>query len=409
MIRTTLLDELDGEVQKYVQPVLATSAELGCTIMIDEWTNIRGQKFCNYLIGTTRGATYVTKDVMIGKKDATALAQAWLRRLKSLDIKLTDIKTFVTGSASSNVSTMEAFQKDESVKHIFWIPYVAYVMDLILEDIGDIDWVATRIAQARLVIKFFKRHSHACEVLQVFMSMSLFLLVEVRFSMHVIIMRRLLLLQMQLMQMVIDDRWKDTFRSTKKIRDAAAEVTPCIVSPLWWNDTRAVCTLLDPIMNMLQIVKSGTRQVGKILRWYDEMIVSCLSACVGFDREEQGAVRVVFDRRRTMFKSMNHMAAMILDPKFREPTLTDDAEMQQGLITALVKFDYPESSDQYKEVLTTIDKFHARDRPFDDVAMDRAAQSYSHPTSFWDSKQKMFPHTAFFSVRILHIWAETSP
>ncbi|GBG91968.1 hypothetical protein CBR_g54064 [Chara braunii] len=139
MIRTTLLDELDVEVQKCVKPVLATAATYGCTIMTDGWMNIRGQTLCNYLVGTTRGATYVATDVMRGKKDATALAQAWLRRLKFLDIKLADITAFVTDSASSNVSAMEVFQKDESVKHIFWIPCVAHVMDLILEDIGSID------------------------------------------------------------------------------------------------------------------------------------------------------------------------------------------------------------------------------------------------------------------------------
>ncbi|GBG72286.1 hypothetical protein CBR_g11214 [Chara braunii] len=409
MIRTSLLDELDAEVQKCVKPVLATSATYGCTIMTDGWTNIRGQTLCNYLVGTMRGATYVATDVMRGKKDAAALAQAWLRRLKSLDIKLADITTFVTDSASSKVSAMEVFQKDESVKHIFWIPCVAHVMDLILEDIGDIEWVTTRIAQARVVTKFFKRHSHAREVLQSFLTAALLLPAETRFGTHVIMMRRLLKLQSHLMRVVIDDRWKDTIWATKKIRDDAAEVTACVGCPRWWEDMTALCKLLDPIMDMLQMVDSDTRQIGKILCRYDEMIMRCLSACASFDRGEQDAVLEVFDRRRTMFKSASHIAAMMLDPEFRERTMPDDDEMQQGLKVALVQFGYPEGSDQHNEVLAAVDKFHTREPPFDDVAMDRAARSYTHPATFWESKEKRFPHTAFFAGRILRVWATASP
>ncbi|GBG61987.1 hypothetical protein CBR_g26151 [Chara braunii] len=409
MIRTSLLDELDAEVQKCVKPVLATSATYGCTIMINGWTNIRGQTLCNYLVGTTRGATYVATDVMRGKKDAAALAQAWLRRLKSLDIKLADITVFVTESASSNVSAMEVFRKDESVKHIFWIPCVAHVMDLILEDIDDIEWVETRIAQARVVTKFFKRHSHAREVLQSFSTAALLLPAETRFGTHVIMMRRLLKLQSHLMRVVIDDRWKDTVWATKKIRDDAADVIACVGCPRWWEDMTALCKLLDPIMDMLQMVNSNTRQIGKILRRYDEMIVRCLSSCASFDRGDQDAVLEVFDRRRTIFKSPAHIAAMMLDPEFRERTMPDNDEMQQGLKVALVQFGYPEGSDQHNEMLAAVDKFHTREPPFDDVAMDRAARSYTHPATFWESKEKRFPHTTVFVGRILRVWVTASP
>ncbi|GBG61403.1 hypothetical protein CBR_g20434 [Chara braunii] len=171
---------------------------------------------------------------------------------------------------------------------------------------------------------------------------------------------------------------------------------------------KAVRKLLDPIMDMLQMVDNDTRQIGKILRRYDEMIVRCFSACAAFDTE-QDAVVEVFDRRRTMFKSPTHVAAMMLDPKFRDRTLPDDDDMHQGWKAALIQFGYPESSDQHKEVLTAIDKFHVTEPPFHDVVMDRAARSYNHPTSFWESKEKRFPHTVFFAGRILRVWATTSP
>ncbi|GBG69015.1 hypothetical protein CBR_g3715 [Chara braunii] len=174
-------------------------------------------------------------------------------------------------------------------------------------------------------------------------------------------------LPQQFTVVVVDNRWKDTVWSTKKIRDAVAEVTACVGCTQWWKDMRALCKLLDPIMDMLQMVDSDTRQICKILHQYDEMIVRCLSACAAFEKDEQDVLLEVFDRRRTMFKSPAHVAAIMLDPEFRDRTMPDDEEMQHGLKLALIQFGYPEHSDQHNEVLTAIDKFHSREPPFDDM------------------------------------------
>ncbi|GBG90763.1 hypothetical protein CBR_g51269 [Chara braunii] len=391
MLRTTLLDELDGEVQKCVRSVLDTSRETGCTIMTDGWTNIRGQTWCNYLVGTEIGVVYVSTDVMRGKKDASALANAWLKRVKSMDVQLSDITAFVTDSAGVNVAAMEVFQKDESVKHIFWIPCVARIMDLILEDIGGIDWVASRISQARLVTRFFKRHGHAREVLEAHSTKTLLLPAETRFGTNVIMMERLVALRAALTDVVVDDRWRETVWSTSKIRKDAAEVTACIGSPPWWEDLRALCKMLEPIMGMLKLVDSDTRQISKILRRYEEMIASCLSACRDIDREQQDAIVEVFHRRRTMFKTPAHTTAMLLDPEFRDTTLCDDAEVQQALVEALVQFGYPEDSPQHQEVQRAFAKLHTREPPFDELTMRRAADIFDHPASFWSSKKAKFP------------------
>ncbi|GBG76465.1 hypothetical protein CBR_g22213 [Chara braunii] len=242
------------------------------------------------------------------------------------------------------------FQKDESVKHIFWIPCVAHIMDLILEDIGGIDWVASRISQARLVKRFFKRYGHAREVFEAHSTRTLLLPAEMRFGTNVIMMERLVALQAALTDVVANDRWCETVWSTSKIRKDAAEVTPCIGSPPWWEDLRALCKMLEPIMGMLKLVDNDTRRISKILRHYEEMIASCLSACRDIDREQQDAIVEVFHRRRTMFKTPANTAAMLLDPEFRDATLCDDAEVQQALVEALVQFGYPEDSPQHREV-----------------------------------------------------------
>ncbi|GBG78446.1 hypothetical protein CBR_g26475 [Chara braunii] len=315
MVRTTLLDELDAEVQRCVRPVLDTARQSGCTIMTNGWTNIRSQTLCNYLVGIERGPAYLATDVMRGKKDGPALPKAWLHRLKTLDIQLSDIPAFITDSEGVNVSAMQIFQEDESVKHIFWIPCVTYVMDLILEDIGSIGWVASRIAQARLV------------------------------------------------------------------GQDATEIMACARSPPWWEDLRRLCKIMDPVMEMLQMLDSDTRQISTVLRRYEIMIASCFTACDSLTTTEQDEILEVFNRRRTMFRTPVHIAAMMLDPEFRDATLSDDDVLQQGLIAALVQFGYPEGSPQHIEVLTSIDKFHARERPFDNATMDKAIRSYNHPSS----------------------------
>ncbi|GBG65743.1 hypothetical protein CBR_g52335 [Chara braunii] len=97
----------------------------------------------------------------------------------------------------------------------------------------------------------------------------------------------------------------------------------------FFRDEGYRCLAATPMM-----VDSNTRQIGKILRGYDEMIVHCLSVCAAFD-EEQDAVLEVFDRHRTMFKSPAYVNATMLDAEFQDHTLPDDDEMQQGLKAAL--------------------------------------------------------------------------
>ncbi|GBG82735.1 hypothetical protein CBR_g36264 [Chara braunii] len=145
------------------------------------------------------------------------------------------------------------------------------------------------------------------------------------------------------------------------------------------------------------------------LRRYEEMIASCLSACRDIGREQQDAIVEVFHRRRTMFKTPAHTAAMLLDPEFRGATLCDDAEVQQALVEALVQFGYPEDSPQHREVQRVVAKLHTRKPPFDELTMRRAADIFDHPASFWSSKKAKFPHTAVFAGRILRIWATASP
>ncbi|GBG59811.1 hypothetical protein CBR_g54913 [Chara braunii] len=346
MLRTTLLDELDGEVQKCVRPVLDTSRKTGCTIMSDGWSNIRGQTLCNYLVGTEIGVAYVATDVMHGKKDASALANAWLKRVKSMYIDLSDITTFVTDSAGVNVEAMKVFQKDESVKHIFWIPCVVHIMDLILEDIGEIDWVTSLIAQTRLVTRFFKRHGYAREVLEAYSKKTLLLPAETRFDTNVIMMTRLVKLRAELTQVVGDDHWRETVWSTIKIGKDAAEVTACIGSPPWWENLRALCKMLEPIMDMLRLVDSDTRHISKIC---------------------------------------------------------------DALVKALVQFGYPEGSPQHREVQRAVIKLHTREPPFDELTIRRAMDTFDHPASFLSSKKAKFPHTVVFAGKILRIWATTSP
>ncbi|GBG62777.1 hypothetical protein CBR_g32366 [Chara braunii] len=335
LVRTTLLDELDADVQRCVKPMLETSRQIGCTIMTDGWTNIDGQTLCNYLIGTTRISCHkcYAREEGCRSVGEGMVAEAEDHRYP----------------AQRHHDILHGFHECERVRHgdipkgrkRQTYPCVVHVMDPGLEDIGSIGWVASRIAQARLVTKFFKRHSHAREALEAKTKLKLLLPAETRFDTN--------------------------------MRD------------------------------------SDTRQISKVLCRYEIMIASCFAACGSLSTTKQDEILEVFDRRRTIFRTLAHIATMMLDPEFRDPTLADDDVMQEGLKTPWVQFGYPEGSPQHKEVLTAIDKFHAREKPFESATMDRAMMSYEHPSSFWESKLRRFPHTAYFAMRILRIWTTESP
>eukprot|EP00253_Pinus_taeda_P006209 PITA_06209 len=88
-------------------------------------------------------------------KDSHFLFQLLDEVLEGLGVA--NVVQIITNNASNYV--LAGKMLEGKYKTIFWIPCVAHCMDLMLEDIGKIDWVKNTIEHAKSITKYIYNHS----------------------------------------------------------------------------------------------------------------------------------------------------------------------------------------------------------------------------------------------------------
>eukprot|EP01018_Ginkgo_biloba_P005847 Gb_09243 [translate_table: standard] len=88
--------------------------------------------------------------------------------------------------------------------HIFWTPCAMHSLNLILKNIGNIEWIKKIINEAKEIEMFITNHHMAQVIYRQFTSLELLKVVE-RFASHFIMLRRLLEVKSSLCNMVISD------------------------------------------------------------------------------------------------------------------------------------------------------------------------------------------------------------
>ena len=109
--------------------------KIGCTLMLDRWTDNREMSITNFLVNSPKGTVFLKS---IDTSDIFKNAENLFQLLDSLlqEIGEENVIQVVTHSASTYVSTSEKLM--EKKRKIFWNPCATHCIDLMLHDIGDL-------------------------------------------------------------------------------------------------------------------------------------------------------------------------------------------------------------------------------------------------------------------------------
>jgi hypothetical protein len=75
--------------------------------------------------------------------------------------------------------------------HITFIPCTPHCLDLLLEDMGKLDWVSSVIAEARTTLKFITNHHKSLALFRSLSKLELLKLRETRFATNFIMLQRM--------------------------------------------------------------------------------------------------------------------------------------------------------------------------------------------------------------------------
>lgn len=139
-----------SSINEYLKYFKDSWARIGCTIMSNGWADQRNRTIINLLIFFPWGTMFLKSvDASDKVKDGQLLFQLLDEVIE--EVGVANVVQVITDNASNYVLAGKLLE--EKHKTIFWTPCAAHCIDLMLEDIGKLDWVKNTVDHAKSVKK----------------------------------------------------------------------------------------------------------------------------------------------------------------------------------------------------------------------------------------------------------------
>jgi hypothetical protein len=101
-----LLDDVDDRIRREAQPLLQRSADIGCSIVMDGWSDAAANPLINALVVNARGAYFLFAEDTTGERKTGAfLAQLATRAINMVGHQ--HVVAVIADSAANNVAAGE--------------------------------------------------------------------------------------------------------------------------------------------------------------------------------------------------------------------------------------------------------------------------------------------------------------
>ena len=121
----------------------------------DGWSNVQNRLIIKFLSVTPEGTVFLRACDTSGEiKDAAYITDKFCEQIEKVGAN--NIVQIITDSASNCVAARKLIA--EKYPHIICAPCAAQCLDLLLEDIGKLPWIASVIGDGHEVVKFITTH-----------------------------------------------------------------------------------------------------------------------------------------------------------------------------------------------------------------------------------------------------------
>ncbi|GBG77205.1 hypothetical protein CBR_g23532 [Chara braunii] len=313
-LRTTLLSMLYAKLHERLRYHRESWSE-GVTFMTDGWSTQANRPLCNYLVAGRLGASLYRVEDMFGRERTEAgLCLRWRELILEIGAKHVAI-CMDNALANKEAYCLLRGDPDERLCRITWIPCAAHCCNLMPTHIARQSWVAQVIVEGRDITLFFRRHARAAYLLsRQSPTVSLIRSGETQYGTNYIMLQRMVTLHRPLDACVSGVAWA-TSPWLPALRDGARRCFDLLRDPRWWQQVELVCTIMEPIYELLQQVDSDGQRVGDV--WG---LLECLRITVDrltLDEACHMPIKKIVTERSDMLLTPIHCAAYLLHPKYR--------------------------------------------------------------------------------------------
>ena len=186
-----------------------------------------------------------------------------------LDVGVEHVVQFVSDNASSIFATVGKLLM-EKYPTLFWTPCVADYLDLMLENVGKIEWVKFVLDKAKFITRYIYNHARLYNLMREHTEnkeiAQLVPPVISRFATNFILLQSLCAYEYNLKRMVLSDEWNNSHYSKTAEGKAVEKV---IFQFPFWRDAGEVVAISELLVKVLRMVDADKAQMGYIYEALD--------------------------------------------------------------------------------------------------------------------------------------------
>lgn len=266
-MQTRELRNEKARIQAQLEPLKATWAKYGCTVLCDGWSDVRRRSVYNILVSSCKGTMFLK--AIDASVPGTVVTGAYIFehiRLAIEEIGPEHVVQVVTDNGSNCVSMGNMVQA--SYPKIRWTPCASHSLDLLLEDLQKLDWVDTILATAKSMVKFVTKRPKVLAIYRAHSDLDLLKPSSTRFAYMFIVVERLVRVRQGLMRTVVSREWIALVEHQLPHYRAFARMA---MDEAWFSDAEAFVKAVQPIYTVLRITDMEGSTMGLLYEYMDKI------------------------------------------------------------------------------------------------------------------------------------------
>eukprot|EP00253_Pinus_taeda_P012588 PITA_12588 len=254
-------EDLDEElecVKEQLESIKSSWKFTGCTIMSDGWTNQRGRTIINFVVACPKGGMFLKSiDASTNVKDAHFIFTLFADVVE--EVGIANVVQIIIDNAANYVAVGRLLCAKYPT--IFWTPCAAHCIDLILEDIGKLEWVQDVVQEHKQITKYIYNHAWMLNLMREFTQGELNRPVVTQFATNFLSLQSHLYEYQALRRMFCSHQWVFWKDSTKP---KVLSVKAFVLGDSLWDKVTEIVSFTEPFAKVLRLMDGEKPAMGYI-------------------------------------------------------------------------------------------------------------------------------------------------
>ncbi|XP_059627526.1 uncharacterized protein LOC132270366 [Cornus florida] len=378
-------------------------AKCGCTIIADGWEDKRHWCLINFLVNCLKGTMFIQS------VDASSYSKTGEKMFDLLNkfvqqIGVSNVIQVVTDSASSNV--VAGRMLEGMYRHLYWSPYAAHCVDLMLEDIAKIANIMRTIKRAIMLNGYIYNRSGLLNMMRHYTGhKELLRPAMTRFATSFITLSSIHHQKDCLKKMFTSQEWISS-KWAKEIE--GKNVAQIVLMPTFWTSIVYSLKVASPLVRVLKLVDGERRPpMGYIYEVMERAKEAIAKAFGGNEEKYKDIFKIIDTRWNIQLHRPLHAAGHFLNPEYfySNPNIEQVEEVMGGLYQCIERL-VPTTEEQDK-ISLELSRYMKANGLFGSSIAVRQRKSRA-PADWWSAYGSTTPNLQKFAIKVLSLTCSAS-